>query len=142
MRLGSAEIYGALQSLPSVRDSLAIGVDLPDGEYYLPLFVVLADGVDLDQNLCGSIVCAIREHASPRHVPDEILAVPALPITHAGKKIEVPIKRLFAGVDPSKVERGALANPDALDWFVEQARRFRGNRDARIVDHEHVRASD
>lgn len=60
----------------------------------------------------------------------------------AGTKIEVPIKRLFAGVDPSRVDRGALANPDALDWFVEQARRFRGNRDARIVDHEPVQASD
>jgi acetoacetyl-CoA synthetase len=61
-------------------------------------------------------------------VPDEIVAAPAIPVTHAGKKIEIPVKRLFAGVDPAKVDRGALANPDALDWFIETAREFRSVR--------------
>lgn len=125
VRLGSAEIYSALQSVPAISDALAVGVELPDGNYYLPLFVVLADGTELTDQLRGNITAAIREQASARHVPDEILAAPALPVTHAGKKIEVPIKRLYSGADPARVDRGALANPDALDWFIDQAAQFR-----------------
>jgi len=128
VRLGSSEIYGALATIPQVRDSLVLGIDLPGGDYYLPLFVVLADGVELDDALRATIVAAIRAQASARHVPDEILVAPAIPVTHAGKKIEIPIKRLFSGVDASKVDRGALANPDALDWFVDEAVRFRASR--------------
>ena len=59
--------------------------------------------------------------ASARHVPDEIVAVPGVPVTHAGKKVEVPVKKLFTGADPRSVDRGALAGPDALDWFVVRA---------------------
>jgi acetoacetyl-CoA synthetase len=128
VRLGSAEIYGALQGTPGVRDSLVLGIELPQGEYYLPLFVVLADGAELDDALRGNIIAAIRRDASARHVPDDILVAPAIPITHAGKKIEIPLKRLFAGGDPAKLDRGAVANPDALDWFVAEAQRFRKSR--------------
>jgi len=128
VRLGSAEIYGALQSLPAITDSLVLGIELPQGDYYLPLYVVIADSAALDDELRSAIVSAIRTQASARHVPDEIIAVPAIPLTHAGKKIEIPVKRLFTGVDPSKVDRGALANPDALDWFVTEAQRFRRSR--------------
>jgi len=123
-----AEIYGALQSLPAITDSLVLGIELPQGDYYLPLYVVIADSAALDDELRSAIVSAIRTQASARHVPDEIIAVPAIPLTHAGKKIEIPVKRLFTGVDPSKVDRGALANPDALDWFVTEAQRFRRSR--------------
>jgi acetoacetyl-CoA synthetase len=129
VRLGSAEIYGALQGMPGIRDSLVIGVDLPGGEYWLPLFVVLEDGQAVDDDLRARVKAAIRAHASARHVPDEIIAVPAIPVTHAGKKIEVPVKKLFAGVHPDSVDRGALANPAALDWFVEHARAFRAEHD-------------
>jgi acetoacetyl-CoA synthetase len=128
VRLGSAEIYGALQTIPGIKDSLVLGIELPQGDYYLPLYVVLADDAVLDDELRSTIVSAIRTLASARHVPDEILVVPAIPLTHAGKKIEIPVKRLFTGVDPSKVDRGALANPDALDWFVTEAARFRVSR--------------
>lgn len=128
VRLGSAEIYGALQAVPGIRDSLVIGVDLHAGGYWLPLFVVLDEGVDLDDALRARITAAIRAHASARHLPDEIVVVPAIPVTHAGKKVEVPVKKLFTGADPAGVDRGALANPDALDWFVARARQFRTDR--------------
>ena len=71
-------------------------------------------------------------HPQPRDdtVPDEIIVVPAVPLTHTGKKVEVPVKRLFTGADPRGVDRGALANPEALDWFVARAREFRARRPA------------
>ncbi len=125
VRLGSAEIYGALQSVAGVTDALVLGIELPDGGYHLPLYIVLAEGIQLDDILRAEIVAAIRQHASPRHVPDVIKAAPAIPVTHAGKKVEIPVKRLFTGPDPTKVDRGALANPQSLDWFIEEAQRFR-----------------
>jgi acetoacetyl-CoA synthetase len=128
VRLGSSEIYTALVTVPQIVDSLVLGIDLPEGDYYLPLFVVLADGVVLDPALREAIAQTIRNQASARHIPDDILVAPAIPVTHAGKKIEIPIKRLFMGVDPSKVDRGSLANPDALDWFVAEAKRFRASK--------------
>jgi acetoacetyl-CoA synthetase len=131
VRLGSAEIYGALQGLPGVRDSLVLGIELPQGEYYLPLFIVLADGAVLDDALRASIVAAIRQEASARHVPDEILVAPAIPVTHAGKKIEIPLKRLFMGEDPAKLDRGAVANPEGVDWFIAESQRFRRARGLR-----------
>ncbi|GAA1953320.1 acetoacetate--CoA ligase [Microbacterium deminutum] len=127
VRLGSSEIYGALLGMPGIRDCLVIGVDLPGGGYWLPLFVVVDEGYELDAELRDRITSAIRSHASARHVPDEIIAAPAIPVTHAGKKIEVPIKRLFAGVSPDSVDRGSLANPDALDWFARRAAVFRAD---------------
>ena len=135
VRLGSSEIYGALQAIPEIRDSLVIGVDLPAGGYWLPLFVVVEEGRDLDDELRTRIAARIRAQASARHVPDDVIAVPAIPVTHAGKKVEVPVKKLFRGVDPRSVDRGALANPDALDWFVERARHFRTTGSTREVEH-------
>lgn len=131
VRLGSSEIYGALQGLSGIRDSLVIGVDLPDAQYWLPLFVVLDEGQEVDDDLRGRIATAIRAKASARHVPDEIIAVPAIPVTHAGKKVEVPVKKLYSGTDPATIDRGALANPRALEWFVEHSARFREERGIR-----------
>jgi acetoacetyl-CoA synthetase len=128
VRLGSAEIYGALQGVSGVRDALVLGIELPQGEYYLPLFVVLAEGAELDESLRTDIVAAIRRNVSARHVPDEILAAPRIPATHAGKKVEIPVKRLFMGADPTTLDRGAIANPEALDWFIAEATRFRRRR--------------
>lgn len=125
VRLGSADVYAAMQHVPGVRDSLIIGVERPNGGYFMPLFVVLDEGVVLDEVLREEIVRTIREHASPRHVPDEIFEAPAMPVTHAGKKIEVQIKKLFMGVDPERaLSLDALANPEAAQWFVDQAARF------------------
>ena len=99
------------------------------------MFVVVEEGRDLDDELRTRIAARIRAHASARHVPDDVIAVPAIPVTHAGKKVEVPVKKLFRGVDPRSVDRGALANPDALDWFVARAQEFRTTGVPREVEH-------
>jgi len=122
VRIGTAEIYAAVDRLPAVADSLVIGVEQPDGGYWMALFVALESDAILDDAARTAIVEAIRTAASPRHVPDEILQVPAVPRTMTGKKLEVPIKRLFMGADPATaVNRNAVADPAALDAFVELA---------------------
>ncbi|QXJ26430.1 acetoacetate--CoA ligase [Actinomadura graeca] len=124
VRLGSGDIYAALRHVPEVRDALVLGLEQPDGGYWMPLFVVLDD--ELTDELKTKINTTIREHTSHRHVPDDIIAAPAVPVTHALKKIEVPIKKLFTGHDPATaVNRGSLANPEVVDWYVDQAQRFR-----------------
>lgn len=129
VRLGSADIYGALQHVPEVRDGLVIGVEEPGGAYYMPLFVVLNGGQELSEELAKRIRDTIRARTSPRHVPDEIIAAPEIPYTHAHKKIEVPIKKLFAGHDPAAaVNRGSLTNPEAVDWYVQRAESHRAAR--------------
>ena len=126
VRLGSADIYAAIQRLPEVRESLVIGLEEPEGGYYMPLFVVLADGCHFDEELEQRIRATIRDFASARHVPDEIIVAPAIPVTHAQKKIEVPLKKLLAGHRPdTTINRGSLANPESIDWFVEWAGRYR-----------------
>ncbi|GAA4957090.1 hypothetical protein GCM10023238_24660 [Streptomyces heliomycini] len=89
--MGSADIYEAVERLPEIRESLVIGVEQPDGGYWMPLFVHLAPGSALDEDLRGRIKQTIREHLSPRHVPDEIIEVPGVPHTLTGKRIEVPV---------------------------------------------------
>ena len=112
VRLGSADIYDVVDGIPEVAESLVIGAEQPDGGYWMPLFVVLADGVSLDVSLRSRIAGDLRSKASPRHVPDDIIAVPAIPHTRTGKKLEVPVKRLIQGHALEKV-----ANPDAVDSF-------------------------
>jgi acetoacetyl-CoA synthetase len=125
VRLGSADIYAALQEVPEVRNAVVLGIEIPGGRYWMPLFVELADGVVLDAELAASISARIRGRASARHVPDDIEAVPGIPMTHAGKRIEIPLKKLFLGRPAeSVVNRGALANPETVDWFIERAARF------------------
>ncbi|UYP18031.1 acetoacetate--CoA ligase [Rhodococcus sp. Z13] len=122
VRMGSADIYQAVESLPEIVEALVLGVELPDGTYRMPLFVVLADGVTLDEDLKERIRAAVREHASPRHVPDEIVAAPGVPHTRTGKKLEVPLKRILQGADPERaVDRTAIDAPELLDWYREQA---------------------
>jgi acetoacetyl-CoA synthetase len=122
VRIGTAEIYAAVDRLPAVADSLVIGVEQPDGGYWMALFVALDGDAILDEAARTAIVETIRSAASPRHVPDEILQVPAIPRTMTGKKLEVPIKRLFMGADPATaVNRNAVAEPAALDAFAELA---------------------
>jgi len=95
----------------------------------MPLFVVLADGCHFDEELEQRIRATIRDFASARHVPDEIIVAPAIPVTHAQKKIEVPLKKLLAGHRPdTTINRGSLANPESIDWFVEWAERYRTGR--------------
>jgi acetoacetyl-CoA synthetase len=129
IRMGSSEIYRIVEGLSEVLDSLVIGVELPGGRYYMPLFVVLKDGVALDDALKAKIKERLRSGISPHHVPDEIFAIPAVPRTLSGKKLEVPVKKLFMGVPLSHaVSTDAMGNPQSIAYFVEFADRVRGTR--------------
>jgi acetoacetyl-CoA synthetase len=130
VRLGSAEIYGVVEALPEVADSLVVGVELSDGGYAMPLFVVPAPGVEVDEDLRARIASAIQRQLSPRHVPDEIVVAPGVPRTLTGKKLEVPVKRLLQGVSVDRVASvGAVDHPDLLPWFADRAVDRGGDRD-------------
>ncbi|MFD3503611.1 acetoacetate--CoA ligase [Streptomyces sp. NPDC058676] len=119
VRLGSADIHDVVERLPEIAESLVIGAEEPDGGYWMPLFVVPAAGVELDDALRDKIRHAIRTGASPRHVPDEILAVPGIPHTRTGKKLEVPVKRLLQGAPAAQVVNpAAVDSPDLLAFFI------------------------
>jgi acetoacetyl-CoA synthetase len=119
VRMGTSEFYRAVEDLEEVTDALVIHLeDDSGGAGTLVLFVVLADGSDLDDDLRKRIAAHIREELSPRHVPDQLHAVPDVPRTLSGKKLEVPVKKLFGGADLDDVaSEGALANPESLDAF-------------------------
>jgi acetoacetyl-CoA synthetase len=123
VRTGTSELYRSVLALDDVVDALV--VDVPRGdELWLTLFVVLRDGALLDDALQADIRRRIREDCSPRHVPDEVLAVPEIPRTLSGKILEVPVKRILMGAPPDTVaSRDSLANPDALGYFEELAAR-------------------
>ena len=122
IRFGTSELYGVVEGMAEIRDSLVIGLELPGARYWMPLFVVLADGVALDDALVTRIRTTIREALSQRHVPDTVIAVPAVPRTLTGKKMEVPVKRLFQGRALAEVAApGATADPAALEWFARFA---------------------
>lgn len=119
VRIGSAEIYAAVDRVAEVADSLVVGVERDGGGYWMPLFVTLVDGAELDESLRGRIAEAIRRHCSRHHVPDEIRLAPAIPHTLTGKRLEVPVKRLLQGSEPAHaVNAGVVDRPDALDWFA------------------------
>jgi acetoacetyl-CoA synthetase len=121
--MGTAEIYSAVLGLDEVRDALVVDVPREGEESWLPLFVVLEDGATLDDNLVKAIRARVREDCSPRHVPSDVIEIDAVPRTLSGKALEVPVKRILMGTPPEKAaSRDSLANPEALDWFVELAR--------------------
>lgn len=124
VRMGSADIYQVVERLPEVAESLVVGVERSDGGYWMPLFVTLTEGVeDLSDDLLRRIMTAIREGASPRHVPDEVIVVPGIPHTLTGKKLEVPIKRILQGAPPLLVlDAQSVDNPSLLDDFARIAR--------------------
>ena len=124
VRMGTSEIYRAVLAVEEVVDALV--VDVPDGEggTWMPLFVVLREGLELDDDLAKAIGTRIREDCSPRHVPDEVRQIAAVPRTLSGKVLEVPVKAILMGQDPeSAASRESLANPEALDAFVAMADR-------------------
>ncbi len=123
IRMGSAEIYRAVLTLPEVIDALVVDLPGDDGVDVMPMFVVLADGASLEDGLVDRIRQTIREQVSPRHVPDRVFTVPELPRTLTGKTLEIPVKRLLLGAEIDRVaSRDSLANPQALEWF-EQSRK-------------------
>ena len=120
IRMGTSEIYRAVASLPEITDALVVDIPKPGTEGWMPLFVVLAEGAELDQELTAEIARRIRERCSPRHVPDRVYAVAEVPRTLSGKVLEVPVKRILMGTPPEQAaSRDSLANPEALDFFVE-----------------------
>ncbi len=124
IRVGSSEIYRVVEAMPEVLDSLIIGIEMKDGGYYMPLFVVLKDGVELTDELKAKIKNNLRSNISPHHVPDDIIAVPDVPRTLSGKKLEVPVKKLFMGVPLDKaISMDAMGNPQSIQFFVDQAAR-------------------
>jgi acetoacetyl-CoA synthetase len=126
VRIGSAEIYRAVDQLAEIADSLIVCLELDGGGFYMPLFVRLADNVVLDEDLRARIAAKLRAECSPRHVPDEVHAVDAIPYTLTGKKMEIPVRRILAGMAPEKVaSREAMMQPAALDWFIAFARERR-----------------
>lgn len=124
IRMGTAELYRAVEAQPEVLDSLVVDLEYLGRESYMPLFVVLREGLVLDAALDRRLRDAIKAGLSARHVPNEIFQVAAIPRTLSGKKMELPVKKLMMGADPAKVlNRDAMANADSIDWFVDFARR-------------------
>jgi acetoacetyl-CoA synthetase len=122
VRLGTGDFYAVVEELEEVVDSVVVHLEGGDGIGELLLFVVLRDGVELDGELQARIVGILRSSLSPRHVPDTIVAVPAVPRTLTGKKLELPVKRILQGIDVHEVASAdALADPSALDAFVAYA---------------------
>jgi acetoacetyl-CoA synthetase len=123
VRMGTSEIYRAVLSLDEIADALVVDVPRDGEENWMPLFVVLADGAVLDEDLIRRIAARIREQCSPRHVPNEVREIAEVPRTLSGKVLEVPVKRILMGTPVERAaSRESLANPSALDPFVEMAR--------------------
>jgi acetoacetyl-CoA synthetase len=127
VRMGTSEIYRAAGAVEEVLDALV--VDVPgggsDGELQMLLFVVLREGVTLDEELTARIKRRIREDCSPRHVPNEVLQIEQVPRTLSGKVLEVPVKRILMGTPPSEAASvESLADPHSLDYFIELARKM------------------
>jgi acetoacetyl-CoA synthetase len=119
VRMGTSEFYRVLEDLPQLRDSLVVDTSDAEGRGKLWLFVALASEHTLDAALVGSIKRELRSKLSPRHVPDEIVAIREVPRTLSGKKLEVPIKRLLGGAAISDVVNpGTLQNASALDELL------------------------
>lgn len=125
VRMGSSEIYNVVEDLPEVVESLVVGVEKEEG-YYMPLFLVLKEGVVLDESIKKMIKQKIRTTLSPRHIPDDIFAIPQVPRTMNAKKLEVPVKKLLMGVPLEKaVNIDSMSNPDSISYFIEFANRLR-----------------
>ncbi|WP_139810168.1 acetoacetate--CoA ligase [Sphingomonas azotifigens] len=129
VRMGTAEIYAAVEHLPEIADTMIIDVEDAEGDSQLLLFVVPAANQPVDTRMEAAIAAAIRTSLSPRFVPDLLIAAPGIPRTLSGKKQELPIKRLFAGWAAAKVVHAdATATPELLSWYIEQAQRWQRER--------------
>lgn len=123
IRIGTAEIYRAVDKIADVKDSIVVNIELPHGGDYMPLFVLLQEGKTLTEDLKNDIKKQIKIECSPRHVPDEIITATDLPYTISGKKMEAPVKKILMGKDVSKAaNKGAMRNPESLDFFIAFAK--------------------
>ncbi len=120
IRIGTAEIYGVLDKITAIKDSLILNLEQADGEDIMPLFLVLNDGYTFTETLVKTIKKELRTKCSPRHVPNKFLTVKDIPYTLSGKKMEVPVKKLLMGRTlPENINRDAIRNPEAMGYFVE-----------------------
>jgi acetoacetyl-CoA synthetase len=127
IRMGTSEIYRAVLSIDEIVDALVVDIPRPGTEGWMPLFIVLRKDAELDEEMPKEIARRVRELCSPRHVPDEVFEIKEVPRTLSGKVLEVPVKRILMGVPVEKAaSRDSLANPAALDYFVEMAKRLEG----------------
>ena len=123
IRMGTSEIYQAVESLDEIMDSLIIDLEFHGRDSFMPLFVVMRDGVPLDDEVKGKIKSILRQKVSPRHVPNEILEIKEVPYTLSGKKMEVPIRKILLGLDTEKAANpGAMRNPGSIRYFIEYAK--------------------
>jgi acetoacetyl-CoA synthetase len=123
IRIGTSEIYRSVCAVPGVEDALIVNLDLPGGKFFMPLFVKLAEGRVLDAAMQDQIRDHLRREYTPRHVPDKIFAVPGIPYTISGKRMEVPVRRILSGFPLAKAaNRDAMSNPQSLDFFVDYMR--------------------
>ncbi|MEK4024997.1 acetoacetate--CoA ligase [Sporosarcina sp. FSL W7-1283] len=119
VRMGTSEIYASVESLEGIQDSIIVNLDLPDSRSYMPLFIVVKEGVLFDEELKSRINKKIREDVSPKHVPDAIFPIQQVPYTLTGKKMEVPLRKIITGIPVEQATNpDAMANPGALDYFV------------------------
>ena len=122
VRIGTSEIYSAVERVPEVRDSLIVCIEKESGQFWMPLFVVMQNGVELTAAIKALINQSLKSNFSPRHVPDEIIQVPDIPYTLSGKKTETPVKKILLGANPAKaLNRDVLRNPQAMDFFIALA---------------------
>ena len=122
VRIGTAEVYRALGEMDEVQDALILNLDLPGGRFFMPLFVKLSDGMELDETLEEKIRTILKTTYTPRHVPDKIYQVEDIPMTLTGKKMEVPVRRILSGTPLEKaVNTSAMRNPQALNFFIHYA---------------------
>jgi len=125
IRIGTAEIYRAIESLAEIKDSLIVSLELPGARFFMPLFVVLHDDLELTDELTKKIASTLARQCSPRHVPDRMYTIEEVPYTLTGKKLEVPVKKLLLGLSADKaLNRGAIANPLAMNFFIDLAGRL------------------
>lgn len=125
IRIGTSEIYRAVDKVPEVKDSLIICIEKEGGEFWMPLFVVMKEGSVLSDDIKKKINAIIRSEYTPRHVPDEIIAAPDIPFTISGKKTETPVKKVLMGKDPQKVvNAGSLRNAESMEFFTNLAKQI------------------
>ncbi len=123
VRIGTSEVYRALDKLVEIKDSLIVCIEKSNGQFWMPLFIVLADGLNLSYEVKNKINTTLKTMCSPRHVPDEILEVHDIPYTISGKKTEMPVKKILMGKKAdTTLNTGSLRNPSSLEVFKTIAR--------------------
>jgi len=123
IRIGTSEIYRNVECIEGIKDSLIINIELPSAQFFMPMFVVMKDGFELNDNILKQIKKNLSENCSPRHVPEKVYVIDEIPYTLSGKKQEIPVKKLLTGKPLEKaVNLGACANPKAIEYFVEFAK--------------------